>query len=297
MAADHTLLISRIKPHTDFRATIESGPAKMAVIGLGKQRGALAMHEGGGENFQRYLAPAARIYEANTNLLGALCVVENAFDETAKMAVLAASEIGAEPEANLLVEAKAMLASLPFPEIDVLIVRELGKDISGTGMDTNVIGRLMIPRQPESFGNVDVAVIGVLDVTPASHGNATGIGLANLTTLRLAQKVDWPAMYTNGITSGIFGMFRNSLPMTLPSDRQLLEVAIRCCGRPPEQARIVLIQNTLQLGKIWVSPTLRSEVEAHPQLHLVDANPLQFDTAGNMVSPWLMAAPFPPRDA
>ena len=125
-AADHTLLISRIKPHTDFRGEVESGPAKMAVIGLGKQAGALAMHAHGGAAFQRFLAPAARLYETATNLRGAIVVVENAYDETAEICGLAAAEIGASREMALLARARDVMARLRFPQIDVLVVREIG---------------------------------------------------------------------------------------------------------------------------------------------------------------------------
>jgi hypothetical protein len=178
------------------------------------------------------------------------------------------------------------MASLPFPEIDILVVRQLGKNISGTGMDTNIIGRLMIPRQPETFGGPDVAVITVLDITEETHGNSTGIGLANITTARVVNKTDWVAMYTNAITSGIFGMWRVSMPMTMADDRRALQVAMRGCGQTPEAARMVLIRDTLTLDRLWVSPSLRAEVEAHPRLSIVDESPLAFDAGGVMTSPW-----------
>ncbi len=285
-AADSTLLVGRVKPHTDFRSHIESGLAKMAVIGLGKQHGAALMHRLGAPGFQRYLEPAARIYEANTNLVGGLAIVENAYDQTAEIVGLIASEIGGPREARLLERAKQLMASLPFPEIDVLVVRQLGKNISGTGMDTNIIGRLMIPRQPETFGGPDVAVIAVLDITNETHGNATGMGLANITTARVVAKTNWAAMYTNAVTSGIFGMWRVSMPITMADDRRALEVATRGCGQPPEAARMVFIRDTLTLDRLWVSPSLRAEVEAHPRLSIVDESPLSFDGGGIMTSPW-----------
>jgi len=288
-AADHTILISRIKPHTDFRSHIESGPAKMALIGLGKQRGAIAVHAGGGAAFQRYLAPAARIYEASTNLAGAICVVENAYDETALVVGLPAAAIGAEPEEKLLKQAVALMASLPFLAIDVLVVRQLGKNISGTGMDTNIIGRLLIPRQPENFGNIDVAVIVLLDLTVATHGNATGMGLANITTARLARKIDWLSTYTNGVTSGIFSMYRGSMPMVLADDRRALQAATHCCAVPGDAMRMVFIEDTLHVGRLWVNSALRAAVEAHPRLQIVGETPLRFDDAGALVSPWSMA--------
>ncbi len=288
--ADHCILVSRIKPHTDFRSHLESGPSKMCVIGWGKQFGAAIMHGGGGANFQKYLAPAARIYEKNTNFVGAIAVVENAYDGTAKIVGLTADKVGLEPEAKLLEEAKSLMASLPFPEIDVLVVRGLGKNISGTGMDTNIISRLLIPRQPEEFGNIDIAVIVVLDLTEETHGNACGIGLANVTTARVVNKTDWVATYTNTITSGIFGMYRTSLPLTMPTDKSALEVALRGCARPWADARMVFIDNTLTLDNLWVSPNLRDAVAAHPRLTLKGEEALAFDEEGTLRYPWSLSA-------
>ncbi len=287
-AADHCVLVSRIKPHTDFRGHLESGPSKMCVIGLGKQHGASIMHAGGGEFFQQFLAPAARIYETDTNFIGALCAVENAYDETARIEFLSSQEVGLDGEASLLQEAKDLMASLPFPAIDVLVVKEMGKNISGTGMDTNIVSRLMIPRQPEAFGNVDVAVITVLDLTEQTHGNVAGLGLANVTTARVAQKIDWVATYTNAITSGIFGMYRVSLPITMPSDEKSLHVSLRGCAKPPAEARIVFISNTLVLDEFFASPSLQSEIEDHPRLKIMDELPLTFADRGTMTSPWVL---------
>ena len=250
MAADHAMLISRIKPHTDFRSHLESGPSKMCVIGLGKQHGAALMHAGGGANFQKYLAPAARIYATNSNFVGALCPIENAYDDTAEIVGLTAAEVGTGKEAKLQEKAKSLMASLPFPEIDVLVVRDLGKNISGTGMDTNIISRLMIPRQPEQFGKVDVAVIAVLDLTEQTHGNVAGLGSANVTTARVVDKIDWVATYTNAVTSGIFGMWRVSMPITMADDRRALQVAIRGCARPPEAARHGVYPRHIGIGPV-----------------------------------------------
>lgn len=289
-AADATILVNRVKPHTDFRSHIESGLAKMEVIGLGKQHGAAIMHTLGVPGFQKYLEPAARIYESSTNMVGGIALIENAYDQTAEAHGLLASEIGGPREARLLDHAKSSMASLPFPEIDVLVVRDLGKNISGTGMDTNIIGRLMIPRQPENFGGPDVAVITLLDLTEETHGNAAGIGLANVTTARAAAKVDWVATYTNCITSGIFGMQRVHLPITMPDDRRALEVALRGCGQPQETARMVFIRDTLTLNLLWVSPSLRGVVEEHPRLRVIEEVPLAFGADGLMTNPWELAS-------
>lgn len=289
-AADATLLINRVKPHTDFRSQIESGLAKMALIGLGKRHGAIRMHALGVAGFQRFLAPAAQLYAARTNVIGGLAILENAYDQTAAIVGLTAQEIGGPREIELLARAKQLMASLPFPLIDMLVVRQIGKNISGTGMDTNIIGRLMIPRQPEDFGGPDVAVIVALDLTEETNGNAIGIGLANVTTERLVRRIDWGATYTNAITAGIFGMWRASLPLTMPDDRRALQLGVCGCGQPEADARLVLIRDTLTLDRIWVSPSLRSEVEAHPQLSIIEELPLTFDPDGTLTSPWRLAA-------
>lgn len=288
-AADHTLLINRIKPHTSFRSHIESGLAKMAVIGLGKQHGAATMHSQGVQALKKHIAPAARIYEASTNLRGGLALLENAYHQTAEIVALTAAEIGAEREAKLLERAKALLVGLPFEAIDVLVVRQLGKNVSGTGMDTNVIGRLKIPREPENFGGPDIGVIAVLDLTEQTHGNANGIGLANVTTARVAAKIDWQAMYTNAISAGVLGMWRAHLPVTLPDDRRALHVAVRGCGQAQEAARLVFIEDTMNLNTLWVSPNLRDVVEAHPRLSIIEETPLRFGEKGNMLSPWSLS--------
>ena len=246
------------------------------------------MHTHGVSGFQRFLVPAARIHESNSNLLGGLAILENANDETAEIAGLLASEIGREKEAALLRRAKDLMASLPFPEIDVLVVRDMGKNISGSGMDTNIIGRLMIPRQPEDFGGPDVALIVVLDLTQESHGNALGLGMANLTTARVARKIDWVGMYTNAITAGILDMYRAALPITMASDQQALQVAVRCHGQPAESASLVFIRDTLALGQFWVSSNFLPQVEAHPRLSVVGEVPLAFTSDGVMTSPWRM---------
>lgn len=286
-AADATFLVNRIKPHTDFHGQIESGLAKMAVIGMGKDTGAQAIHLYGGRGFIRFLAPAARIYEANTNLVGGLALLENAFGETAEMHALDVSEVGTTVETALLEKARGLMPRLPFDEIDILVIKEIGKNFSGTGMDTNVVGRIMIPRTPETH-QPDVAVIAVLNISEESHGNAAGIGLGNVTTLRAVNRIDWMATYTNSVTSGIFGMQRVNVPITMADDRRALEVALRCCGEPPEQARWVWINNTSKLRRLWVSPNLRSAVEANAHLRLIAETPLRFDESGRLVSPWEM---------
>lgn len=284
--ADHTLLVNRIKPHTAFRGRLESGLAKMEVIGLGNQRGASLMHNLGIPAFQKYLAPASRLYEENSNVSGGLAILENAYDETAEIAGLSPSEIGAEREIALLEKARGLMPRIPFPQIEVLAIRQVGKNISGTGMDPNIIGRLMIPRQPESFGGPDIAIIAVLDLTEETVGNANGIGLANVLSARAARKIDWETTYTNALTAGVLGMQRNSLPLTAPNDQSALGVSLHNCGYPLGEVRLVFIRDTLTLTRLWVSTNLREFVEGHPQLEVVACRPLTFSPDGSMKSPW-----------
>ena len=144
----------------------------------------------------------------------------------------------------------------------------------------------MIPREPENFQGPDLSVITVLDLTEATHGNATGLGLADVTTARVLNKIDWHSMYMNGITSGIFGARRNHLPITMPGDRQAMEAGLRVCGQPQESAKMTFIQDTLNVEYMWISPSLRAEAEAHPRLEILDESPLTFNADGVLESPW-----------
>lgn len=288
IAADHTFLINRVKPHTDFHGDLESGLAKMCVIGLGKRHGASIMHAGGGAAFRRWLAPAARIYETNTNLLGGLAVVENAHDDTAIARVLPAAQIGAPVEGELLSEAKRLLMRMPFDIVDVLVLKAIGKNISGTGMDTNVIGRVLIPREAEP-ATPDIAAIAVLDLTEPTHGNASGIGLANVTTWRAAAAIDWTATYMNCLTSGIFGIARVGLPIVMADDRRAISVAVNGCAQPLDAARIVFAADTLHVNQVWVAPWMADEIAGRDDLIVEREVPLSFD-GGRLTSPWSMPA-------
>lgn len=285
-SADHTFLINRVKPHTDFHGALESGLTKMAVIGLGKRYGANEMHEWGAAGFRNYLVPAARIYEQHSNIIGGLALVENAYEETARIQALRMAEIGKEKEMQLVEDARQKMGSLAFQNIDVLVVKELGKNISGTGMDTNIIGRLMIPREKEFPSEANIAAIAVLDLTVETHGNASGIGLANVTTRRVFDKIDWHATYTNSLTSGIFGMQRASLPIVMPDDRMAVQTAVRGCGKKAEDARIVCIDSTLRLERMWISPNLKPEAQQKPNIEIQKEIPLAFDALGFLQSPW-----------
>jgi len=177
---------------------------------------------------------------------------------------------------------------MPFDVIDVLVLRQIGKNISGAGMDPNVTGRVKIPREPE-LEKPDVAVIAVLDLTSQTHGNGAGIGLANVTTWRAAASIDWTTTYTNGLTSGIFGVERSSLPMVMADDRRAINVALNGCAQPLDRARIVFAADTLHVDRVWVAPWMAEEVAGRDDLVVEAEVPLSFD-AGRLTSPWDMPA-------
>jgi hypothetical protein len=250
------ILINRIKPHTDFQADFESGLAKMSVIGLGKERQASEIHSYGMYGLKTLMPQAARRILATGKILLGIGIVENAYDETAIIEALTPEEIlRREPE--LLKLAKQMMPRFPLDAIDVLIVDRLGKNISGTGMDRNIIGRLRIDGEPEpDFPRIKSIV--VTDLTEASHGNACGIGLADVTTRRLVDKVDWEATYLNGVTSGFY--LRCMLPVVAATDAQALEWGIRATHEPRQPKKIVRITDTLHLSEMYVSAAALEEI-------------------------------------
>lgn len=267
--ADGVLVINRIKPHTSFKAEIESGLAKMCAVGLGKQRGAEMVHRRGIYGLRTLLVPMARMVVERGRVLAGLAILEDARDHTAALVALPPADIGGPGEAILLEQSKALLPRLPFDQLDVLVVDEIGKNISGTGVDTNVIGRLRIPGEPEpAYPRINVIV--ALDLTDASHGNATGIGLVDIIPARLAQKIDFRATYINNLTSGLIGLRKGVLPITLPTPRAAISAALQMCGQPDVSAiRLVRIPNTLLLEELHVSAALLPEVATHAQLEVL----------------------------
>jgi hypothetical protein len=284
--ADGILAVNRIKAHTDFQGEIESGLAKIVAIGLGKQRGAEGIHRFGPANLGVWIPPVARRIVETGKVLGGLAIVENAFDRAARIDLVAARAIGGPVEAALLTEAKRLMARIPFETIDVAVIDAMGKNISGSGMDTNVIGRMMI-RGSAEFERPRISNIAVLDVTDASHGNAIGVGLADFIPFRILEKIDLRAAYINAMTSGLGGPQRGQLPMAMPTDRDAVAAAILTCGRADLDAvTLVRVRNTLDLEDLLVSESLRAEVEGRAELEITgEARPLGFDAAGRL-EPW-----------
>ena len=293
--ADGIVIVNRIKPHTDFAGEVESGLAKMAVLGLGKQKGAALLHSYGVEGLQVWMPQAARVIVQNTPVLFGLASIENAYHEVARLAAVPPAEIAGPEEKALLREAYALMPRFPFPEIDVLIVDEMGKNISGVGMDPNVIGRTKVHGVADVAPS-DIRTIAVLGLTGETHGNASGIGLADVTTRRLVDEIDFQATYINCITAGVAGVQRAAIPIVAPDDRAAIETALHVCGQPdPLQARMVRVRNTLSLGEMDISESLARPVgEAGRFVPVSQSFTLPFTAEGQLV-PFNETRPAPPE--
>jgi hypothetical protein len=274
--ADAVLLVNRVKPHTDFHGPYESGLAKMAVIGLGKERQAIEMHRFGVPGLRDGVPKAAARVLATGRIAAGLAIVENAYDETMAIEVVPAAEL-LHREPALLDLARANMPRLPVDALDVLIVDQLGKNISGTGLDTNIIGRMRIAGEPEPDAPAIRAIV-VTDLTDASHGNATGTGLADVITRRLFDKIDVGVTYTNVFTSGF--PERGKIPIVAPTDADAYACALRACGIiPPGTERVARIRDTLHLGTIYVSAAVRDQLRGRPDVDAEDVPVEMFDRA------------------
>lgn len=282
-AADAILVINRVKAHTDFKGDIESGLAKITAIGLGKQRGAEGIHRYGPANLGSWIPQVARRIIDTGKVLGGLAILENAFDRAARIELVEPDQIGGPREQELLREAKGLMATLPFDHLDVAVIDVMGKDKSGSGMDTNVIGRMMI-RGSAEFDRPNITNIAVLDVSDASHGNAIGLGLADFIPFRILERINLRSCYINAMTSGLGGPQRGQIPMAMPTDRDAVAAAILTCGRADlENARVVRMPDTLDLEHLLVSESLRDQVEADAALEIVgDGAPMSFDDEGQI---------------
>jgi len=280
--ADGIFVVGRVKPHTDFKGEIESGLLKMMAIGLGNQKGAEMIHWHRYDGYHRILPEAGRLIADKTNVVMGLAVLENAHHGTAEIHALHPEEFYAE-EKRLLEKAKGLLPRLPFNDIDVLVVEEIGKNISGVGMDTNVTGRFWMPGEHDQRAP-EVKKLAVLDLTEETHGNAIGIGLADVTTRRAFEKIDYHQTYVNCLTQG--SGETGKVPPFLANDRDAIATAIRISGPiVPAAARVVRIKNTQELETLYVSEALVDELEASPDLQkrlvVVDEpREMQFDVMG-----------------
>jgi hypothetical protein len=281
--ADWIGLVNRVKPHTDFKGSIESGLFKMMTIGLGKHKGAIQYHRANiHHGYETVITSVGREMLKKARIGFGVAIVENGYDETGHIEAFNAENLEAG-ERRLLKDAREWMARLPFSPIDVLIVEEIGKNISGAGMDTNVIGRPSNPHEPFP-ADPKILWIAALDLTEESYGNATGIGNADFTTRRLVDKIDMKPTLINCITACAPNGAK--IPATYDTDRDAIETALSCIGlTPPEKARVIRIKNTLMLGEIEVSEAFGADLAKRPDLKtLADPVTLPFDVAGRLTS-------------
>ena len=279
--ADHVVPLNRIKAHTDFNGSIESGLMKMMVIGLGKQQGANFYHRAFFQYGFEHVITAVGGFILDTGKIAfGIGLIENAHEDTAKAVAMPAAQL-LQTERELLVEAKSLMGRLPFDELDLLIIDWTGKNMSGTGMDANVIGRMMQNFEPEPAKPAILRIF-VRDLTEESDGNATGIGLADFTTTRLVDKIDRHSTYMNGITA--LGPQKSKIPFYYDTDQEAIEVALDTIGlTEPEDARVIRIESTLRLTELDISEVLLEDAKLHSRLEVIgETKPLPFDTAGNL---------------
>ena len=280
--ADHVVVLNRIKPHTRFVGPIESGLMKMLLIGLGKAEGAQVYHAAIEDySFAQIIHAVAEQVLRRCRILAGLAIVENAYDQTALIEAVRPEEFE-EREKHLLELARQWIARLPFDEVDILLVEEIGKEISGTGMDTNVIGRKFDDHKPVEGERPRVKRIAVRRLTRATHGNAVGLGLAEFCRSEILQQMDGAATRFNALTANHIPAAM--LPLDYPTDRQMLEVALQTIGlRPPQEARLLWIQNTLQLAEVECSAAYWTEVHNRPDLEILcPPRPLPWNADGNL---------------
>ena len=277
-AADAIVVINRIKPHTSFRGTYESGLMKMMAIGLGKQKGADSCHASGYKYMAKMVPAFGNVILDHAPVAFGVGVLENAFDRTAKIAALTPEEIRArEPE--LLQEAFSLMPRLYFDSCDVLVVDEIGKNISGGGMDPNITGAFSTPY---ASGGIDAQMRCILSLTPQTHGSAYGMGAADVISKRLYDAVDLEKTYPNSITSTALSF--SKIPIVMKNDDDTIRLCVKSCTDIDKQnPRIIRIKNTLSLGEILISEAMLPEAAANPDMEILSEPAyLDFNEAGNL---------------
>ncbi|HEY2250395.1 MAG TPA: lactate racemase domain-containing protein [Planctomycetaceae bacterium] len=280
--ADHVVVAGRIKPHTNFVGEIESGLHKMMLIGLGKHEGAKVYHRAISDySWLEIVKAVADSVLRKCKVVCGVGIVENAYDETALVAAVPPRDF-LKREAELLELAKQWMPRLPFPKVDLLVIDELGKNISGSGMDTNVIGRKYNDHRATELDKVSVKTIFVRGLTEATHGNACGIGLAEFTNDRTIAAVNRRITAINSITGGHAPAA--SLPISFETDRDVLDAALSTIGlTEPENARVLHISNTLLLAELLASEAYLPLIESRDDLEVIEEpRDMEFDEEGNL---------------
>ena len=282
--ADGIILINRVKVHTDYQGNIESGLMKMCVIGLGKHQQALTMHRYGVPGLRDLIPPAAKQIIKTSKIMLGLGIVENAYDQTMKIKAVQPERFE-EDEAQLLELCRKNMPGLPLAELDLLIVDQMGKEISGTGMDPNIIGRRLIQGEPEPANGPRIKKIIVSDLSRDTHGNALGMGLADFITRRLQDKIDFAATYENILTSTFTE--RGKMPIVAATDQQAFSYAVRTWGMvDPAEAAIIRIQDTLHLDRFYASAKVIKQIADLPAISVNEEPEQMLDQAGQLRPFW-----------
>lgn len=285
--ADGIIVSCRIKPHNAFRGRYESGVCKMMVVGLGKQKGAESVHSDGLGNMAKNLPANAKVILDNSKILFAIPCIENAYDETAMIEAIPKDKIfEREPELLKIAFANmpSILVSDPERKADVLIVNEVGKNFSGTGVDPNISGTWSTEY---GSGGLNVKRTCFLDLTDCSHGNANGMGLADIITARIFNKLDLDVIYTNCFTSTV--LRSGMMPPVVATDKEAIQACLRTANQLTDyqKARVVRIKNTLHVGDIMLSEAYYEDVKAgkYPGVTAIsEPEELEFDEAGNLLT-------------
>ena len=280
--SDGVILINRIKPHTDFHGKYESGLVKMSVIGLGKEKQASAVHAYGVYGLSVLIPLIAKQVFSSGKILGGIALVENAYDDTMLVNALKTDELF-DKELVLLDIARNNMPSFPVNDIDVLIIDQMGKDISGAGIDTNIIGRIKIAGQEEPEKPRIKAIV-LLDLTDNSHGNAVGIGLADVITKKLFEKIKFSSTYKNAVTSNF--LERAKIPLIAGNDKEAIEIALRSCGYLKKgEEKIIRIKDTLHLDVMYISKSILDLVNGSAGIESIQENVNMFN-GGNEFNPF-----------
>ncbi|MEI7554835.1 lactate racemase domain-containing protein [Candidatus Chlorohelix sp.] len=279
--ADGIIIANRIKAHTNFRGEVESGLMKMLAIGTGKQRQAMAIHAMGADGLRDNIPEVGQALLDRAPVLAGFASIEDGYHNATRI-------IGVEPEnflrteIELLKEAKHYMPKLPLKQFDILVVDQIGKNISGSGMDSNVVGRVRLPGL-NAFPEPDIQVIIALDMTEESHGNAVGVGLADLTVRRLVNKVDYHATYTNVLTGN--GPQHGAIPVTLESDKEAIQTASKYLLPPmnPSDIKMMRIRNTLTLDVLQVSEAVLRQLQSLDGIEIItELAEIEFDSSGSL---------------
>jgi len=277
------IALNRVKFHTDFKSNlVESGISKILVVGLGKRDGAESIHSLGVYGLKNIIPKAAELIIEKTPVIQGIGILENGYDQTMDIVFCTPEDI-LDTDKKLLNKCKQVFPSLPCDKIDVAIVQEMGKNISGTGMDTNIIGRLGINGEEDS-AKPDISKLVVLDITDPSHGNALGVGLSDVTTTKLVNKINLRDTYANTITSTFLN--RAKIPIYVDTEKEAIEIAVKTCWQINQQKlRLLIMKNTLELEYLYVSETIWEEIKNDTNIAAMgNWETLAFDNNGTMLN-------------